>query len=43
MNREHEREILIDLGAVSAETRGTPVGKDDNQGSLIPRMGLDSE
>jgi hypothetical protein len=42
MNREHEHE-LIDLGAVTVETKGTPFGADDRQGGLIPVPGLSDE
>jgi hypothetical protein len=43
MNREHEHEDLIELGAVSVETKGPTVGRDDNQGGLIPFEGLSDE
>jgi len=43
MNREYEYEDLIDLGAVSVETKGPTVGHDDNQGGLIPFAGLSDE
>jgi len=43
MNREHENDDLIDLGAASAETKGTPFGADDFKGSLIPVSGLSDE
>jgi hypothetical protein len=41
MNREHDD--LIDLGAASIETRGTPFGADDLKGGLIPVSGLSDE
>ena len=40
MNREHD---LIDLGAASAETKGTPFGSDDHKAGLIPVAGLSDE
>lgn len=43
MNREHEQEELIELGAASVETRGPTVGKDDHQAGLIPFTGLADE
>ena len=43
MNREREQEELIDLGAASVETKGTPVGRDDFHGGLIQREGLSDE
>jgi hypothetical protein len=43
MNREHERDDLIDLGTVSRETRGAAVGMDDHQSGLIPSAGLGGE
>jgi hypothetical protein len=42
MNREHERD-LIDLGAASVETKGTPFGSDDHKAGLIPAGGLSQE
>jgi hypothetical protein len=43
MNREHEHEDLIDLGAVSVETRGPSIGRDDQQGGLVFPAGLSHE
>lgn len=43
MKREHEHDDLIDLGAASVETKGTPFGADDAKGSLIPVSGLNDE
>jgi hypothetical protein len=43
MNREHEHDDVIELGAVSTETKGPAVGRDDNQGGLIPFAGLSDE
>ena len=43
MNREHENEDLIELGAASVETRGPAGGKDDTVGGLIPFTGLSDE
>lgn len=42
MQSEEEYE-LIDLGAATAETKGTPFGADDLKGSLIPVAGLSDE
>lgn len=41
MNYEHED--LIDLGAVTVETKGTPGVPEDNQGGLIQFAGLSDE
>jgi len=35
MNRQHENEDLIDLGAASVETKGGPWGTDDHRASLM--------
>ena len=43
MNREHQHDDLIDLGAATVETRGTPYGSDDHKASLIPVTGLSDE
>jgi hypothetical protein len=43
MDRDHEHEELIELGAVSLETKGPTVGRDDNQAGLIPFNGLSDE
>ena len=43
MNREQTREDLIELGTASIETKGPTVGRDDNQGGLIPFEGLGDE
>ncbi|HZU52220.1 MAG TPA: benenodin family lasso peptide [Sphingomicrobium sp.] len=43
MNRERENEDLIELGAVTVETKGPTVGRDDNQAGLIPFAGISEE
>ena len=43
MNREHEHDDLIDLGAASVETKGPTFGADDRRGGLIPVAGLSDE
>ena len=43
MQRDHEYEDLIDLGAASVETKGPTFGRDDNHGGLIPVAGLSDE
>jgi hypothetical protein len=43
MKRKYQHDALIDLGAASAETRGTPFGSDDRKGGLIPVAGLSDE
>jgi len=44
MNREHEHEDLIDLGAAIAETKGGPFGVDDHRASLMnPDSGLTAD
>jgi hypothetical protein len=42
MKREQKHD-LIDLGAASAETKGTAFGSDDRKGGLIPVAGLSDE
>ena len=41
MNVEHDE--LIDLGSVTVETRGGPVGTDDHERGLILAGGLSNE
>lgn len=41
MKREYED--VIDLGAVSAETKGSIEGGPDSEGSLQPRSGLSDD
>ena len=43
MNREHEQHDVIDLGAVSVETKGPTVGNDDHAGGRIPFAGLSDD
>jgi hypothetical protein len=43
MNREHDNDDLIELGAASSETKGPSVGMDDSQGGLRPGAGLSDE
>jgi len=44
MNREDEREDLIDLGAATAVTKGGPFGVDDHRASLMsPDTGLTAD
>ena len=43
MNREHEHDDLIDLGAATEETKGPSFGTDDRRGGLIPVAGLSDE
>jgi hypothetical protein len=43
MNREHENDELIELGAASVETKGGPFGRDDHRGGLIQVEGLSDE
>ena len=43
MNRNFEHEDLIDLGAVSVETKGPAGFSEDTQVGLIPTAGLDNE
>ncbi|HEV2595255.1 MAG TPA: benenodin family lasso peptide [Sphingomicrobium sp.] len=40
---EREYDDVIELGAVSVETKGLTAGKDDHQVGLIPFAGLDDE
>jgi hypothetical protein len=43
MNRQAEQDDLIELGAASVETRGTPVGMDDSQAGRVPWPGLSDD
>ncbi len=43
MNREHEDDDVIELGAASSQTKGPTVGMDDHQGGLRPWAGLSDE
>ena len=43
MKRQSEQADLIELGAASLETRGTPVGMDDSQAGRYPWPGLSDE
>lgn len=43
MDREYEHEDLIDLGAVTVETKGTPGVPEDQEGGLILIAGLSNE
>jgi hypothetical protein len=43
MNREYDREELIDLGAVSTETKGPTGVPDDSAGGRIQLSGLSDE
>ena len=43
MNHDPQNEDLIDLGAVSTETRGATFGVDDSRNTLIPLTGLTDE
>lgn len=43
MNRDYEREDLIDLGAVSVETKGGAVGSLDTDNTFYPGAGLTDE
>jgi hypothetical protein len=43
MNRKHERDDLIELGAASVGTRGSTWSKDDQFAGLIPVEGLSDD
>lgn len=43
MNREDIDNDVIDLGAVSTETKGVFVGIDDSEAGLQPRTGLSDD
>ena len=43
MNREDDHEDLIELGAVSVETKGSTRGKDDHFAGLVQIEGLSDE
>lgn len=40
MNCERHKEELVELGAVTLETRGGPVGKEDQERTFILALGL---
>lgn len=40
MNREYLQDDLIDLGAATVETRGGPIGFEDEEGTLKVALGL---
>jgi len=40
MNRDHLQDDLIDLGAASVETKGGPIGFEDQERTLQPGAGL---
>lgn len=40
MNREFHEDDRIELGAVTEETKGGPVGKEDLERTFIPALGL---
>jgi len=40
MNREIERNDLIDLGIASIDTRGGPIGFEDEEDTLQVKLGL---
>ena len=43
MKHDYENEELIDLGAATDETKGTPYGVDELGGTFIPGAGLSDE
>ena len=43
MDREHLNEDIIDLGAISLETKGAFGVPEDTQAGLIPPAGLNAE
>lgn len=43
MDREYKQEDLIDLGAVTDETKGTPGVPEDQEAGLIMFAGLSDE
>lgn len=43
MDRKHRDEDLVDLGTASVETRGGPVGKEDQERTFILAVGLSDE
>lgn len=43
MDREHQNEDIIDLGAISVETKGGPGFQDDTQAGRILAAGLNAE
>lgn len=42
-NEQHDREGLIDLGAIEVETKGTGDVPSDSQGGLRQNIGLSDE
>jgi hypothetical protein len=43
MDREHQNEDIIDLGAISVETKGPSGFVEDTQVGRIPAAGLNAE
>ena len=43
MNREHLPDDLIELGAATVETRGGPIGVEDEERTLKPALGLTAD
>lgn len=43
MDREHRNEDIVDLGAISVETKGPFGVPEDTQAGLIPAAGLNAE
>lgn len=43
MDRNHRDEDLVDLGAASLETRGGPVGKEDQERTFILALALSDD
>lgn len=43
MNKEHQHDELIDLGAATTETKGPTAGVDDSHTGQIPFAGLSNE
>jgi hypothetical protein len=38
-----KRENLVELGTVTSETKGGPVGKEDQERTFIPAFGLTND
>ncbi len=43
MNREYQNEDIIDLGAITGETKGSVGFVDDSENTRIPAAGLNAE
>ena len=43
MNYEHLLDELVDLGAATVETKGGPIGKEDQDRTFVQALGLSDD